>query len=89
MIVKRTVSINVEIDKCVREIYKNLIAQGMRANYSIALNVLLLAGILETQGEGWTQDTHQRIREYISKFRSLTEILREDVNLREFRVDLP
>ena len=89
MIVKRTVSINVEIDKCVREIYKSLIAQGMRANYSIALNVLLLASILETQGEGWSPDTHQRIREYISKSRSLTEILKEDVNLREFRVDLP
>ncbi len=89
MIVKRTVSINTEIDKRVREIYKNLIVQGVRANYSTALNVLLLAGILETQGEGWSQDTRDLIREYISKFRSLSEILTEDVNLREFRADLP
>ncbi len=89
MIIKRTVSINAEIDKRVREIYKNLIVQGVRANYSTALNVLLLAGILETQGEGWSQDTRDLIREYTSKFRSLSEILNEDVNLREFRADLP
>ena len=89
MIIKRTVSINTEIDKRVREIYKDLIVQGVRANYSTALNVLLLAGILETQGEGWSQDTRDLIREYISKFRSLSEILKEDVNLREFRADLP
>lgn len=89
MIIKRTVSINAEIDKRVREIYKDLIVQGVRANYSTALNVLLLAGILETQGEGWSQDTRDLIREYISKFRSLSEILKEDVNLREFRADLP
>lgn len=89
MIVKRTVSINAEIDKRIREIYKNLIAEGVRANYSTALNLLLLAGILETQGEGWSQDTRDLIKEYTSKFRSLSEILKRDVNLQEFRADIP
>ena len=88
MIVKRTVSINAEIDKRIREIYKNLIAKGVRANYSTALNLLLLAGILETQGEGWSQDTRDLIKEYTSKLRSLSEILKRDVNLREFRADI-
>ena len=89
MIVKRTVSINAEIDKRIREIYKNLIAKGVRANYSTALNLLLLAGILETQGEGWSQDTRDLIKEYTSKFRSLSEIVKRDVNSREFRADIP
>ncbi len=89
MIVKRTVSIDAEIDKRIREIYKNLIAKGVRANYSSALNLLLLAGILETQGEGWSQDTRDLIKEYTSKSRSLSEILKRDVNLREFRADIP
>lgn len=88
MIVKRTVSINAEIDKRIREIYKSLIDKGVRANYSTALNLLLLAGILETQGEGWSQDTRDLIKEYISKFRSLSEILKRDVKLRGFRVDI-
>ncbi len=89
MIVKRTVSIDAEIDKRIREIYKNLIAKGVRANYSSALNLLLLAGILETQGEGWSQDTRDLIKEYTSKSRSLSEILKRDVNLRKFRADIP
>jgi len=89
LIVKRTVSIDAEIDKRIREIYKNLIAKGVRANYSSALNLLLLAGILETQGEGWSQDTRDLIKEYTSKSRSLSEILKRDVNLREFRADIP
>jgi hypothetical protein len=89
LIVKRTVSIDAEIDKRIREIYKNLIAKGVRANYSSALNLLLLAGILETQGEGWSQDTRDLIKEYTSKSRSLSEILKRDVNLRKFRADIP
>jgi hypothetical protein len=89
LIVKRTVSIDAEIDKRIREIYKNMIAKGVRANYSSALNLLLLAGILETQGEGWSQDTRDLIKEYTSKSRSLSEILKRDVNLREFRADIP
>ena len=89
MIVKRTVSINAEIDGCIREIYKDLIAKGVRANYSTALNLLLLAGILESQGEGWSQSTCDIVEGYASGSRSLSEIFGRDVNLREFRTNLP
>ena len=56
MIIKRTVSINSDIDKFVREIYRILVFEGVKANYSIALNILLLAGILETQGRDSEND---------------------------------
>ena len=97
MIIKRTVSINSDIDKFVREIYRILVFEGVKANYSIALNILLLAGILETQGRdsendevnGWSENTRDLIRDYKTKRRSLSEIIQEEVNPQDFRTDIP
>ncbi|MBN1189534.1 MAG: hypothetical protein JXA46_07270 [Dehalococcoidales bacterium] len=89
MAVKRTVVINDEIDKYIRETYRALIDRGMRANYSVALNILLMAAILETQEEGWSQDTRDHIIEYASKFHTIKEIIDNYVDMREFRSDLP
>jgi len=92
--VKRSVAIHPAMDKVVKEIYSILLRLDYRGiTYSTALNLLLLAGFMETQQKekgdwGWSRETHEVIREFLQDRASVYKVVNEDT-MPAFRIELP
>jgi len=50
MAVKKTVVVDEVMDACVRKVWASLVESGWDANYSTALNILLIAGVQHIMG---------------------------------------
>lgn len=92
--VKRSVAIHPLMDRVIREICGQLLFFGYRGvTYSAALNLLLLAGFMETQEKeqtdwGWSRETREAIREFLQDRASVSKVVNEDT-MPDLRRNLP
>ena len=89
-VIKKTVAIQPVIDAYIRKIWSMLINEGYDANYSTALNFMLLLAIVQVTGDrGISEETKKIVWAYIGN-RSLINALDlgEDISkLRELWVE--
>ena len=88
--IKKTVSLHPDIDRLIREVWSHLVYVGYRGvTYSTALNFLLIAAAVEAQTDnGWSQDTHDAIKQFLSDRASVAKIFNM-MNMQFFRAELP
>jgi hypothetical protein len=66
MVVKKTVAINPKIDQYIRKSWSKLIEKGYDATYSMALNLMILAGQIAVGH--MTKEGHEKLAIIINSF---------------------
>ncbi len=85
--IKRTVVLHSIMDKCVRNTWAMLIEEGYDATYSMALNFMLLATIMELQKEeGWSEETADTVWNFADDQKTIGKLNIQDylANLRKY-----
>jgi hypothetical protein len=88
-IIRKTVSLDPATDKLIRGVLSYLVnISGITANYSTALNLLIIAAALETQDEnGWSQNTRERVSQFLNYRTSIASIV-ANIDMRAVMADI-
>lgn len=79
VVVKKSVAIHPIIDKYVRKTWALLVEEGYDATYSTAVNLMLLAAILEaTKEEGLSERTRKLIWNFMEDEKTIKELNLQD-----------
>jgi hypothetical protein len=73
-VVKKTVAIHPVIDKYIRMTWALLIEAGYDATYSTALNLMLLAAILEISRGGLSRETAEVLQSFLRDVKTVEEL---------------
>lgn len=73
-VVKKTVVIHPVIDKYIRMAWAALIEAGYDATYSTALNLMLLAAILEILKSGLSRETVEVLQSFLRDAKTVEEL---------------
>ena len=88
-IIRKTVSLDPATDKLIRAVLSYLVSiSGATANYSTALNLLVIAAALETQDEnGWSQNTREGLNQFLNDRTSIPSIV-ANIDMRAVMADI-
>jgi len=88
-IIRKTVSLDPATDKLIRAVLSYLVnISGTTANYSTALNLLVIAAVLETRdGDGWSQNTREGINQFLNDRTSIPLIV-GNIDMRAVMADI-
>ena len=88
-IIRRTVSLDPGTDKLIRAVLSYLVSvSGKVANYSTALNLLVIAAALETQNkDGWGHNTTEGINQFLNDRTSIPLIV-GNIDMRAVMADI-